>query len=543
MKRILICLLNIFPIAALDAATITATSTSQSDVQAAVNSAASGDTVLIPAGSSTWGAAVTVNKPIVILGAGPFASGHTSVAQTLTNITNSTHATSGNETACFSCSLDVDQRLEIGGIHMIGNYIGNTNSNGIQLIAGAVLASKLVIHDCTFDGQSFGIQNGNNGNSIAWGVIYLNTFNNVRVTSRNAGFAHGTTDLHGSTIPAPAWGTAYYMVYEDNTINFVNWNGGPLGANYMGDTEYPFNYIVRFCKFNVNRVAGASTEVDGYDMHGNGDYAQALNGFGMIIHDNVFNYSGGSSTGVKLADVRGGVGSVIFNNSVTGQANNSIQVRADPYTSVEPMQTYFANNINPDGSQISVSAQVGSTGAPYQPAPVKSTNYFVGNTLAAILPNYTEIAYPHPLRGAVPAPVTAPLVTNGTTVPVTIGANPINLTTAGVYKLIGTVVAPDAGSDSFWIDFDSDPANDDTRCWDLTDTTTSVNETTTWRGTTTLISPKTWTLAAGAHTLYIDAREAAQISSVQFVLAGAATPTVTPTPLPPQGVHLTAPTR
>jgi hypothetical protein len=382
------------------AATITAASTSHADVQAAVNSARAGDTVTIPAGSSTWGAAVTVNKPITIVGAGPFASGHAAVTQTLTNIKNTTHATSGRETACFSCSLDVDQRLEISGIHMIGNYLGNTNSNGIQLFAGKVLGSQVVIHDCTFDGQSFGIQNGYNGNSIAWGVIYLNTFNNVRVTSRNAGFAHGTADLHGATIPAPAWGTAYYMVYEDNTINFVNWNGGPLGANYMGDTEYPMNYIVRFCHFNINRVPGVSTEVDGYDMHGNGDYAQALNSFGMIIHDNVFKISGGSSTGIKLADVRGGLGSVVFNNSIVGQSNNYIQVRADPYASVEPTLTYFANNTNPDGTQISVNSLMGSTGAPFLPAPLLGKHYFVGNTLAAILPNYTEIAYPHPLRDA-----------------------------------------------------------------------------------------------------------------------------------------------
>ena len=50
---------------------IVATDTSQVSVQAAVNRASDGDTVIVPAGSSTWTSRVYIgNKAITILGAG-----------------------------------------------------------------------------------------------------------------------------------------------------------------------------------------------------------------------------------------------------------------------------------------------------------------------------------------------------------------------------------------------------------------------------------------------------------------------------------------
>jgi hypothetical protein len=117
----------------------------------------------------------------------------------------------------------------------------------------------------------------------------------------------------------------------------------------------------------------------------------------------------------------------------------------------------------------------------------------------------------------------------------------VNIKTAGTYKLVGSVVAPSEGANSLWVDIDADPANDDTRCWDLLVTSTLQNQTVTWRGansTTTSVpsgaqfNPKIWTLAAGLHTLYIDVREAGSgIQTVQFVLAVAG-PTPTPTPTP-----------
>lgn len=346
------------------ATTINAASTSYADVSAAVNLAANGDTVQIPSGSASWSQSINITKPLVIVGAG----------QGSTVITNTTHATSGLETPCFYIHINVNERVEISALKLIGTYSGGSGSNGINIVCGSVLAKQIVIHDVTFEGFSFGVYNGNNGNGVLAGVVYNCTFNNVRTTCRNSGF-NTIGDLHGVIVPSPAWGTDNYVVYEDNTINFTNWTGGPQGSNYMGDTEYPMNYVVRYCTFNINRTG--AIQVDGYDMHGN--IGTHPNGFGFIIHDNVFWYTG-SSVGAKLADIRGGVGSLIFNNRIHGQNGCYMAIRADPSGSVFPSLTYTWNNTQDAGSI----SDPGSVGPPA---------------------GYTEIAYPHPLRfGAPPTP-------------------------------------------------------------------------------------------------------------------------------------------
>ncbi len=56
----------------VQAAIINAATCSQTDVQAAVNSAANGDVVQVPAGTCTWNTAVVIpdNKKITLQGAG-----------------------------------------------------------------------------------------------------------------------------------------------------------------------------------------------------------------------------------------------------------------------------------------------------------------------------------------------------------------------------------------------------------------------------------------------------------------------------------------
>lgn len=64
-------LCNIIYVCNSDAATINAASCSQTDVQAAVNSANNGDTVVVPAGSCTWTSVIKLkDKGITIQGAG-----------------------------------------------------------------------------------------------------------------------------------------------------------------------------------------------------------------------------------------------------------------------------------------------------------------------------------------------------------------------------------------------------------------------------------------------------------------------------------------
>ena len=69
---IIVLTINFIWISSLTAAVINATSCSQSAVQAAINLASSGDTVVIPSGSRTWSSSVDIpnSKKITLQGAG-----------------------------------------------------------------------------------------------------------------------------------------------------------------------------------------------------------------------------------------------------------------------------------------------------------------------------------------------------------------------------------------------------------------------------------------------------------------------------------------
>jgi hypothetical protein len=360
--------------------TWTAAGVDRASVLAAITSAAAGDTVIIPAGSASWSASITVPVPITIKGQGTLTtSGKGSTKSQATKITNSTGATSGLETPLFVVSPSSDQRTEIYGIYFAsqGQETAANGSDAIAIYPNGVLPNQIVIHDCTFDSFSFGILNDS-----AFGVVYYCTFINCKINHRNSGF-YNAAALYGTFIPVPAWGTRQYMVYEDCDHLFGNyglypyatgWTGGPLGSNYMADTEFPMNYIVRQCTFTINRLG--TVQVDGFDMHGSGNAqtptAAACNNYGFVIHDNVFNYTG-SSAGAKLADIRGGVGSLIYNNIIHGQNGDYISLRTDPPGSLAPTQSYTWGNVQDSGAIT----DPGSVGPPA---------------------GFAEVAYPHPLR-------------------------------------------------------------------------------------------------------------------------------------------------
>ncbi len=121
---------------------------------------------------------------------------------------------------------------------------------------------------------------------------------------------------------------------------------------------------------------------------------------------------------------------------------------------------------------------------------------------------------------------TLPQVTDGTSVNVSVGTPfSFNLVSGDTYKLVGTVSAPDGGRNSFYVDIDSNPSTDG-KVWDIQYPVSNTAKDVTWRGNNTTcyeyscagIVPKTWTLSAGVHTLYVNAREnGTSISSIKFV--------------------------
>src|SRR5579859_2642983 len=90
------------------AATNSAVSASLSDVQAAVNAASPGDTVLVPAGKSTWSSSLSISKQINLIGAG-------------NNATFITNAISGNG-YLFSVSLANGNSFRVSGFYFECNW-------------------------------------------------------------------------------------------------------------------------------------------------------------------------------------------------------------------------------------------------------------------------------------------------------------------------------------------------------------------------------------------------------------------------------------
>ena len=144
-------------------AVISAASTTQAAVQAAINTASSGDTVAVPAGSSTWSTGVNIpsNKKITLQGLGIGS----------TTITASSYAgmlvqmnQSGSRVTGFSF---VNGLIHPDGTGWridncdLANTSGNVNSQVIMTYSeqGAILPTGLIDH-CTFE----------NAKVVVWGI-------------------------------------------------------------------------------------------------------------------------------------------------------------------------------------------------------------------------------------------------------------------------------------------------------------------------------------------------------------------------------------
>ncbi len=94
-------------VTAADAATFTAANCSSAAVQAAINSAADGDTVIIPNGSCTWTSGVSIQGKGVIL------RGQTAGGVTITNNVTSQPA--------INIAEDTTHHIEISHLAIVGN--------------------------------------------------------------------------------------------------------------------------------------------------------------------------------------------------------------------------------------------------------------------------------------------------------------------------------------------------------------------------------------------------------------------------------------
>jgi hypothetical protein len=110
------------------------------------------------------------------------------------------------------------------------------------------------------------------------------------------------------------------------------------------------------------------------------------------------------------------------------------------------------------------------------------------------------------------------------------------VTTPGEYTITAVLSAPDAESNSLFVNVDAEP--DGSMIWDIDPTSVMGERTVSWRGNGTAkanqFAPKYFSLAAGTHTLVIRGREKnVRLDRIRLDLASTPPPAPTDVPPPP----------
>jgi len=277
--------------------TITAASCSQADVQAAINSAATGDTVLIPAGNCTWGstsAQVVVNKGITLQG-------------------------SGKDSTVITVGLGTWSALSIKSSNAnIKNFTMKTDintTNNADFISVASAAEQWTISGMKFDqtdkklgtgtGYIFDLTSKRSNTTNTYGVIYNNEimFDGEQVNFR------GPCD---SWNIAHSMGGAQNLFVEGNT--FTKRPGGSIG---YWDNNANSRAVFRYNTFNGVYI-DAHGSWSNYELCSPDTHPSAR-------HVEIYNNAWDGDVGWTTMYIRGGTG-LLYNNAVTNNTHGRIQL-------------------------------------------------------------------------------------------------------------------------------------------------------------------------------------------------------------------------
>ena len=192
---------------------LNAASCSDSDVQSAVNRAASGDTVKIPGGTCTWTTQVSWNAPsnVTLIGAG---SQTTAGGGDVTVIVDGINR--GSDVAALSVATNASGTFRLSGITFRGSgSTSNFTDNGTVRISGT--SSQVRLDHLHFDR----IRRQAISTSGIYGVVDHSLFDMVSGTLDNAIRPDGVFATSGD----PEWaaptsfGSSQFMYVEDSTFN------------------------------------------------------------------------------------------------------------------------------------------------------------------------------------------------------------------------------------------------------------------------------------------------------------------------------------
>jgi hypothetical protein len=302
----------LFGLSVAQAATITASSCSLAAVQTAVNAAADGDRVVVPAGTCTWTSAVSIsNKTIILEGAGSGAGG--------TKIVHD----GGNHTLIAVSAGSKTGKMDISKFWFSGGSPNYWNGTAMQLY-GPDGWKNLRVHHNVFDSN---IPWTIKGSSSTHGLIDNNVFK---------GKAYGII-LYGngkSDWAAPlTLGTADFFFIEDNSFEFDDFYGA-TGVPVM-DMDAGGRQV-----FRHNTIRYGMWET--HDMARSG--LVSANAF--ELYNNTFTTT---SNKWKAFDVSAGTG-VIWGNTISG--DYTFPIGAIDYKSFDPRSVRKCDGTDPADKNV-----------------------------------------------------------------------------------------------------------------------------------------------------------------------------------------------
>jgi hypothetical protein len=314
-----------------EAATIHAASCSYADVSAAIASAQSGDTVIVPAGSATWESNLIISKGLTLQGAG---AGSTVITSNYLPPNPGNPSDERNFLIAYKpASPELNEAFRLTGF----TIDINNKCEGIQLrnnTATAINRIRIDHNEILNVSMSGGSARAIMINGTVYGVIDNNTFSG------------GNANISSYGLNATSWdhltfsfGSADNMYYEDNIFVITD---TPQDAGAGG------RYCARYNTYiHINSSAGL---YPWYDMHGNQGIGQNHATMGAEIYGNLVTMT--YNNGVGMFDQRGGK-AVIHNNKVVSTASSSAQTREEyddslnPTTNPQPQHvsdSYYWNN-------------------------------------------------------------------------------------------------------------------------------------------------------------------------------------------------------
>lgn len=401
------------------AATLTAPTCSQADVQNAVNKAKSGDVVKIPSGNCTWDNDIDISGAIRVIGAGIDK----------TNIR-------------FSSKTAFEHTAVGGTASVYAEYTGftfyATNADASSSAITLRDANNFRIHHCKFAESRW--HPVLSGRRVYQGLIDNNTFNRNKLGSSDYGVS-----FSGSDTDKPACGLTYtesclaewddWYKKEGDYVGTggscagapynVNWKPGQVDAVYIEDNT--FNWHGSAIEMNWG---SCSKTVWRYNTFNNTNPNSGGIKPGAVyfeMYNNVFN---NTSTG-ETASPNGGMlirlraDGLFYNNTINGYGGASDYSHIFAFVAygcsfgycypddVVPNEIYIWNNTYPNSGCTPSDAGCWAEYGEGEPTRIAlNENYFfrapkTGERLFAYMQNEStplQYTYPHPLQSGLPVP-------------------------------------------------------------------------------------------------------------------------------------------